>query len=200
MTNRSSRAAAALVLLLCGAAFAIPGCSTSEPRPESATDASARKSPVVEHGLRLFAKHCALCHGDRGDGRGSAAEYLFPAPRDFTSGQFLLVSTPSGAPNDADEPLYLAQDTHWTDRGLQVVAGLIAERIRRYPWFSQVADPPIAYRTQPAPFTHRGDLPDRLAARDQNPLELLGELGIRHDLPVDLELALRVDADHQRLL
>lgn len=102
MTNRSSRSLAVLALLLAAAASAAPGCSTSATRPESSSAPPATVSPVVEHGLRLFARHCALCHGERGDGRGPAAEFLFPAPRDFTRGQFLLVSTPNGAPNDAD--------------------------------------------------------------------------------------------------
>jgi mono/diheme cytochrome c family protein len=36
-------------------------------------------------GERLFLQHCALCHGERGDGRGVRREGLTRAPRDFTS-------------------------------------------------------------------------------------------------------------------
>jgi high-affinity iron transporter len=42
------------------------------------TDAKAR-------GERLFLQHCALCHGERGDGRGARREGLTRSPRDFTN-------------------------------------------------------------------------------------------------------------------
>jgi mono/diheme cytochrome c family protein len=38
-----------------------------------------------DHGARLFAEHCALCHGERGDGRGVRREGLTRSPRDFTN-------------------------------------------------------------------------------------------------------------------
>ncbi len=54
-------------------------------------------------GARVYAKYCAQCHNDNGDGRGVAAPYLEPPPRDFTSGKYKLRSTPSGyMPADAD--------------------------------------------------------------------------------------------------
>ena len=54
-------------------------------------------------GGQVYAKYCAQCHGDRGDGRGYAAPYLRPAPRDFTSGKYQIRSTPTGAlPTDDD--------------------------------------------------------------------------------------------------
>jgi mono/diheme cytochrome c family protein len=36
-------------------------------------------------GEKLFLQHCALCHGERGDGRGVRREGLTRSPRDFTS-------------------------------------------------------------------------------------------------------------------
>jgi mono/diheme cytochrome c family protein len=52
---------------------------------------------------QVYAKYCAQCHGDAGDGRGIAAPYLLPAPRDFTSGKYQVRSTPTGAlPTDDD--------------------------------------------------------------------------------------------------
>jgi mono/diheme cytochrome c family protein len=54
-------------------------------------------------GQQLYAKYCAQCHGDKGDGRGYAAPFLVPAPRDFTSGKYQIRSTPTGAlPTDDD--------------------------------------------------------------------------------------------------
>ncbi len=54
-------------------------------------------------GARVYAKYCSQCHNDNGDGRGIAAPFLQPPPRDFTSGKYKLRSTPTGTvPTDAD--------------------------------------------------------------------------------------------------
>lgn len=47
---------------------------------------TARLSTVEarEQGRALFLEHCALCHGDRGDGRGVRRQGLSSQPRDFT--------------------------------------------------------------------------------------------------------------------
>ena len=36
-----------------------------------------------ERGRALFLRHCALCHGDRADGKGVRRENLTSPPRDF---------------------------------------------------------------------------------------------------------------------
>jgi mono/diheme cytochrome c family protein len=54
-------------------------------------DAQAVKNPIkadvasLERGKALYAKNCALCHGDKGDGKGPEAAGLTPPPADFTS-------------------------------------------------------------------------------------------------------------------
>ncbi|HPA17249.1 MAG TPA: c-type cytochrome [Verrucomicrobiae bacterium] len=53
-------------------------------------------------GKALYASHCGSCHGANGDGRGPAAVFLYPRPRDFTAGQFKIRSTASGMPTDED--------------------------------------------------------------------------------------------------
>lgn len=53
-------------------------------------------------GQALFERHCAVCHGPKGRGDGPAAYLLNPAPRNFASGKFRLVSTKNGAPTPAD--------------------------------------------------------------------------------------------------
>jgi mono/diheme cytochrome c family protein len=65
--------------------------------------------PGSEHGPdsplgeRLYARHCAICHGPDGRGNGPAAPSLHPRPRDFTGGVFKLKSTAgSEAPTLAD--------------------------------------------------------------------------------------------------
>lgn len=64
-------------------------------RPVRAADEAPR-------GRELFAKHCAVCHGDTGRGDGPAAYLVYPRPRDFTRGEFRIVSTRNGVPTDDD--------------------------------------------------------------------------------------------------
>lgn len=55
-------------------------------------------------GARVYLEHCAICHGERGDGGGRAAQYFRTAPRDFTKGRFKIRSTTGGQP-PSDEDL-----------------------------------------------------------------------------------------------
>jgi len=78
-------------------------------RPAPADYASIRWPPGVDLqadaplGARVYAQHCAVCHGPNGRGNGPAAPSLRPRPRDFTSGEFKYKSTPPEAPAaDAD--------------------------------------------------------------------------------------------------
>jgi hypothetical protein len=70
--------------------------------------------------------------------------------------------------HEAGEPLYQAQDTHWTSRGLELAAKLVAERIRRYPWYHQLAAHRRSFRVQDASFTRHGDLHARLPEADKS--------------------------------
>jgi alginate O-acetyltransferase complex protein AlgJ len=67
----------------------------------------------------------------------------------------------------AKEPLYQAQDTHWTTRGLEVAARVVAERVKRYPWYRGLGAHRRAYRTKDASFSRHGDLCSRLPEREQ---------------------------------
>ena len=49
-------------------------------------------------GQKVYAQHCAICHGAEGHGNGPAAPSLHPQPRDFTTGVFKYQSTPQGSP------------------------------------------------------------------------------------------------------
>jgi len=53
-------------------------------------------------GKAMYEKKCALCHGDKGDGKGAAADLLVPKPRDFTTGVYKIRTTASKAPTDQD--------------------------------------------------------------------------------------------------
>ena len=59
-------------------------------------------SALLSRGKAAYEKECLACHGEKGDGEGEAAYLLYPRPRDFTSGQFRLVSTWDGVPTDED--------------------------------------------------------------------------------------------------
>lgn len=51
---------------------------------------------VRSAGGALFARHCAMCHGVRGDGAGSTARYLRTRPRNFRAGSYMFRTTGSG--------------------------------------------------------------------------------------------------------
>ncbi|MGB8297896.1 MAG: hypothetical protein WCG85_20940, partial [Polyangia bacterium] len=50
----------------------------------------------------------------------------------------LLPAFLAGRSVRASEPLYQAQDTHWTARGLELAAKIVAERITHYPWYKGI--------------------------------------------------------------
>ena len=54
-------------------------------------------------GAANYDRWCAGCHGENGDGRGHAAAYMTPRPRDFTPGIYQIRTTPNGElPTDED--------------------------------------------------------------------------------------------------
>ncbi len=52
-------------------------------------------------GKAAYKKECALCHGVTGKGDGAVAPFLFPKPRNFTTGIYKIRSTPT-LPTDDD--------------------------------------------------------------------------------------------------
>jgi DMSO reductase family type II enzyme heme b subunit len=63
---------------------------------------SSRPASSAKVAENLYRQNCAGCHGDKGDGKGIAAAFLFPRPRDFRAGNFRLVTTENGVPTIAD--------------------------------------------------------------------------------------------------
>lgn len=55
-----------------------------------------------ERGAALYARHCAVCHGQDGDANTPVAQLLLPRPTPFRDGLFKLVSTTNGVPTDDD--------------------------------------------------------------------------------------------------
>lgn len=70
------------------------------PHPTTISDADkARKNPVkfsefsVEHGKKIYGTQCALCHGDKGDGKGELAADMKLTLPDFTKPETLKART-----------------------------------------------------------------------------------------------------------
>ena len=55
--------------------------------PAAGTEPTSKDGTSIAHARTevLYRKHCAVCHGERGDGRTQARANLVPPPRDFTS-------------------------------------------------------------------------------------------------------------------
>ena len=58
---------------------------------------------LLARGKVVYQQNCLPCHGVNGDGKGDAAAFLLPKPRNFVTANFRLRSTPpSHLPTDAD--------------------------------------------------------------------------------------------------
>ncbi|MBX9790520.1 MAG: c-type cytochrome [Pirellulales bacterium] len=105
-----------LLLTLLLASFAA-GCGQSKPTAPAGgaspspkdQSSGAAKASVPERPdaapqtvASLYGRHCAACHGEKGDGKGIAAVFLYPKPRDFRAGNFRLVSTANNVPTIED--------------------------------------------------------------------------------------------------
>lgn len=69
----------------------------------TATAEESRAPAEAVDGAALYNRFCLACHGVYGDGKGPAALWLWPRPRDFTRGEYKWRSTPSGAPPTAED-------------------------------------------------------------------------------------------------
>ena len=71
---------------------ALSACRDSSrriPTPPSDFATPAR----IARGRATFLQHCALCHGERADGRGPRREGLDRSPRDFTTTEWRASAT-----------------------------------------------------------------------------------------------------------
>lgn len=117
---------AALCLLSLGSA-----CGESGPPPFTAGRTLQRvgAAPVevsadeLNHGLQLFNRYCASCHGYDGGGAGPAARNLDPKPRDFRAAHFLYGSAGEGE-LPADRDLKATIRNGVTARGMPAWGGM----------------------------------------------------------------------------
>jgi mono/diheme cytochrome c family protein len=95
-------AVAGIVLAAAGAACRR---DAEPPRFGAALTLGGRSVSVgaLEHGRAVYAGYCRPCHGDQGDGKGTAAPGLQPPPRDLRLGVYKFGAVPAGQlPTDAD--------------------------------------------------------------------------------------------------
>ncbi|MDA8745082.1 cytochrome c [Rubripirellula amarantea] len=59
--------------------------------------------PADAEGRGLYRKHCVVCHGITGNGRGPTAAVQVPYPRDYRMGVFKFKSTPRGSKPAKDD-------------------------------------------------------------------------------------------------
>jgi len=82
----------------CVACAAVPDAKT--PVTETTETEATIERPVrddLARGEWVYARFCATCHGDKGDGHGPTADrYDPPLPRDFTKGKYEYRSTAGG--------------------------------------------------------------------------------------------------------
>lgn len=71
------------------------------------------------------------------------------------------------APPAKGELLFQHQDTHWTDRGLRLAADLIGARIKKYPWYAELAKHAQTFGQRETTFSRFGDLQSRLPDAEQ---------------------------------
>jgi cytochrome c oxidase cbb3-type subunit 2 len=132
------------------AALLVVGLAT----PARALDPAALRS----EGARVYATYCVGCHGERGDGRGPAADMLITKPRDFTKGVFKFRSTPSGSlPTDDDlvrivsRGVYRTSMPEWSLLSERERLGVVAYIKGFYPeWDQRGAGTPIPIPPAPA--------------------------------------------------
>ncbi len=85
---------------------------------------------------------------------------------------------------DSTGEVYQRQDTHWTNRGLQIAAGLIADRIKEYAWYRELSSQKRQYTMRDTTFTRMGDIIARLPESQQTdyqPVVLQAQQVLRKD-------------------
>jgi mono/diheme cytochrome c family protein len=85
------------VLAIAPVPFALLFCSACEGQAVSSRQVPVDQLRSVEsqsRGRAVYLTHCALCHGERADGRGVRREGLSSPPRDFTDARWLQIARP----------------------------------------------------------------------------------------------------------
>ncbi|MFQ5783394.1 MAG: c-type cytochrome [Alphaproteobacteria bacterium] len=73
---------------------------------QAALNAEVRAKRAASVGKELYEFRCSVCHGEQGKGDGPAADFLYPAPRDFTLGLFKYKTSPAKVQQPTDDDLF----------------------------------------------------------------------------------------------
>lgn len=93
-------AAPRLQVLVLFAALAVAGCSSQYSKtfsePLKLAGGKTVDVKTLNQGHDAYMLYCYGCHGEKGDGRGPAADGMRPPPRNFTQGLFKFAGTGAG--------------------------------------------------------------------------------------------------------
>ena len=103
--------------------LALSGCDASGP---GRMQAAAIDPQVLERGRALFLEHCALCHGERGDGRGPRRRSLSRPPADFRSPLWRSGADPERVRRAIRDGVAGTDMPAWSRLGERAVADLAA--------------------------------------------------------------------------
>ncbi|MGE0614441.1 MAG: cytochrome c [Bacteriovoracia bacterium] len=56
---------------------------SAEAAPKASPSVPKETPELVAKGKAAYATYCVTCHGDKGDGKGPAGQYLNPPPRNY---------------------------------------------------------------------------------------------------------------------
>ena len=104
-------------LLLVLAAAACSRAAAGPPPFTGPVTLGGRAVPAaaLERGRGVYTQYCRPCHGDAGDGKGTAAAGLMPPPRDLRLGVYKFAAVSAGQlPRDADFARTIRQGLHGT--------------------------------------------------------------------------------------
>lgn len=122
-------------------------------------------------GRHVYERHCVICHGRNGDGKGEMSPGLVPPPRSFEQGLFKYRSTPSGTlPTNDDLRRTITGGRSNTAMGMfkHLTAREVDSVIEYLKFFSprwrdaRNHAPPLAPPVPPAWFSDEAELPLRV--------------------------------------
>lgn len=81
---------------------------------------------TIERGQVVYDKHCAICHGENGDGKSIRSADMQRKPRDLSTGMYRYRSTPAGS-LPTDEDIYITISRGIRGTGMLPWFGLSSE-------------------------------------------------------------------------
>ncbi|HEY1174129.1 MAG TPA: cytochrome c [Verrucomicrobiae bacterium] len=113
--------------LLCGIISA--SAAEEQAKPKSKPSFEVPDFSLFSQGKYVYEKHCVVCHGEKGDGKGTMGITLDIRPRDFRSGLFKYKSTANDLLPTTDD-LYRTVSSGITGTAMPIFSHL-PERDRR---------------------------------------------------------------------